>query len=138
MAWKTLAEALEGAIAQGMESSEMGAATPSQPKFAKSAGAEAPASVTGQRQTVGETACNSAYAEKLRALPTGREMVTAASSLPPRRAIPMHAVAISLVVDNGNRRAPLEEGAMRPAGRRNSGGGAACEWLRLVHPNLAN
>ena len=36
-------------------------------------------------------------------------------------------------VIEGGRRAPLEGGAMRPAGRRNSGEGAACEWLKLVH-----
>lgn len=132
MAWKTLGDALETAIAMGMESGEMGAATPSQPKSAKSAGAKAPASVTGQRQATTKVV-DYANAEKPRALPTGREMVTAASSLPPRRAIPMHAVAISLVVDNSGRRAPTGGGAARLVGRRNSGEGTACEWLKLVH-----
>ena len=131
---KQLGNVTKQVVARAISISRANAVAAAQPgEMEKAPRAMKPeASVTGQRQTVGETACNSAYAEKLRALPTGREMVTAASSLPPRRAIPMHAVAISLVVDNGNRRAPLEGGAKRPAGRTRSAGRGLARGLKLV------
>jgi len=93
MAWKTLAEALETAIAMGMESGEMGVDAPSQPKSAKSAGAEAPASVTGQRQASGEVVGPANAGEGSRAPITMTGCMTTArrtTGLPTRSAVVIH------------------------------------------------
>lgn len=93
MAWKTLGDALETAIAMGMESGEMGVDAPSRPKSAKSAGAKAPASVTGQRQTTGEVVDYANAGEGSRAPSIMDRCMTTArrtTGLPTRSAVVIH------------------------------------------------
>lgn len=134
MAWKTLGDALETAIAMGMESGEMGVDAPSQPKFAKSAGAKAPASVTGQRQTTTKVVDYANAGEGSRAMPTvgmcGR-MEAGPPQLGGEAATPSMRRHMFTVIE-GSRRAPLEGGAMRPAGHARAPRGEASKLIKLV------
>lgn len=155
MTWRTLAEALESAIAKGFDGEQgVGApqavtefmaedrsgldATPVTPPRTGTVPAhgngkgrgmkKAPASETGQRRRKGE-ASGGAYSgqEESRALPIGRCEPTQVPSASPTRRVGSHLT----IVEGSGRRAP--EGVAELAGRtRNSGRERVREYLRLA------
>jgi len=120
MTWKTLADALETAIAKGFEFGGDGAVDAA-PAIPKSAGAEAPAKV---RDNLPGTPGDSLPANKGH---TDRCMDRAIPTSMPRSARSIH-----LCVDNEGGRQAREE-VREPAGRLRDGGrGDRVRKLRLV------
>ncbi len=120
MAWKTLAEALEGAIAQGMDCSADGIGVPDAEKKTPGTTEIGPASQQGRN----------VKHRKPRVLPDmSREIAVATPA--PRRASPTRAAAISLVIIEGGRQ---DGGVIRPvAHTRSYGEGPVRDFVRLVH-----
>lgn len=132
MTWKTLAEALENALAQGMECNGDGAAgtAPVSRNPAEKAGRPKPAPVNRRVNEVAETTTLPA-----KNADANRWERTAL----PKRGAPPLAVRCHLVVVEGGRTTEWRS-LDRPtySAAREREGGRARVFLRLVHSNLAN